>query len=149
MMTELAPPVSIMMVEDDEGHARLIEKYIRRAGVNSEIAGFRDGASALAHLFEGRGAKKTKTDLPSVLLLDLNLPDMTGAEILQAIKRDERLRRLPVIVLTTTDDRRELERCYDLGANICITKPLNDAQFANAIRQLGQFLSVIVVPEIA
>lgn len=138
-----------MLVEDDEGHARLIEKYIRRAGVTSEISGFRDGASALEHLFRGRGLKAKRRDLPSVLLLDLNLPDMTGAEILQAIKRDERLRRLPVIVLTTTDDQRELERCYDLGANICITKPLNDTQFANAIRQLGQFLSVIVIPEIA
>jgi CheY-like chemotaxis protein len=73
---------------------------------------------------------------------------MTGIDILQAVKRDEHLRRLPVIVLTTTDDRRELDRCYDLGANICITKPLNDANFSNAIRQLGQLLAVIVIPEI-
>ena len=143
-----ASPVNIMMIEDDEGHARLIEKYIRRAGVDSDIRGFRDGASALAHLFRKRDSMAKKTEPPSVVLLDLNLPDMTGIDILRAVKRDEHLRRLPVIVLTTTDDPRELERCYDLGANICITKPLNDANFANAIRQLGQFLSVIVIPEI-
>ena|SRR5271157_1248577 len=151
MMTELAArvsPVSIMMIEDDEGHARLIEKYIRRAGVESDIRGFRDGASALAHLFRKREPRSPQTAPPSVILLDLNLPDMTGLDILQAVKRDEHLRRLPVIVLTTTDDQRELQRCYDLGANVCMTKPLNDANFANAIRQLGQFLSVIVIPEI-
>jgi CheY-like chemotaxis protein len=151
MMTELATrvsPVSIMMIEDDEGHARLIEKYIRRAGVESDICGFRDGASALDHLFRKRDSRVKKTETPSVILLDLNLPDMTGVDILQAIKRDAHLRRMPVIVLTTTDDQRELQRCYDLGANICITKPLNDANFANAIRQLGQFLTVIVIPEI-
>jgi CheY-like chemotaxis protein len=151
MRTELvasASPVNIMMIEDDEGHARLIEKHIRRAGVDSDISGFRDGASALAHLFRKRDSLSKKKEPPSVILLDLNLPDMTGIDILQAVKRDEHLRRLPVIVLTSTDDPRELERCYDLGANICITKPLNDANFANAIRQLGQFLSVIVIPEI-
>lgn len=151
MMAELAArisPASIMMIEDDEGHARLIEKYIRRAGVDSEIRGFRDGASALAYLFRKRDSRTKKGEPPSVILLDLNLPDMTGIDILRTIKRDEHLRRLPVIVLTTTDDQRELERCYDLGANVCITKPLNDASFANAIRQLGQFLLVIVIPEI-
>ncbi len=151
MMAELAArisPASIMMIEDDEGHARLIEKYIRRAGVDSEIRGFRDGASALAYLFRKRDSRTKKGEPPSVILLDLNLPDMTGIDILRTIKRDEHLRRLPVIVLTTTDDQRELGRCYDLGANICITKPLNDANFANAIRQLGQFLLVIVIPEI-
>ena len=151
MMAELAArisPASIMMIEDDEGHARLIEKYIRRAGVDSEICGFRDGASALAYLFRKRDSRTKKGEPPSVILLDLNLPDMTGIDILRTIKRDEHMRRLPVIVLTTTDDQRELERCYDLGANVCITKPLNDANFANAIRQLGQFLLVIVIPEI-
>lgn len=151
MMADLAArisPASIMMIEDDEGHARLIEKHIRRAGIASDICGFRDGASALAHLFRKRDLGSPKTAAPSVILLDLNLPDMTGTDILRAIKRDEHLRRLPVIVLTTTDDQRELERCYDLGANICITKPLNDANFANTIRQLGQFLLVIVIPEI-
>ena len=140
--------VSIVMVEDDEGHARLIEKNIRRAGVNNEIIGFDNGAAALKHLLGGVGAASGGHAHASLVLLDLNLPDMTGIDILRKLKADERTRRLPVIVLTTTDDKREIDKCYDLGANVYITKPLNYDSFANAIRQLGLFLSVIQVPEI-
>ena len=141
-------PASIVMIEDDEGHARLIEKHIRRAGLTNEIAGFRDGASALAHFFHRRGGGARKTEQARVVLLDLNLPDMAGADILSALKADDHLRRLPVFVLTTTDDQREIQRCYDLGANVCMTKPVNDASFANAIRQLGLFLAVMQIPEV-
>ena len=141
-------PASIVMIEDDEGHARLIEKQFRRAGLTHDIAGFRDGASALAHFFHKRGGAARPAPEARIVLLDLNLPDMAGADILSALKADEVLRRMPVFVLTTTDDPRELQRCYDLGANICMTKSLNDAGFANAIRQLGLFLSVIHIPEV-
>ena len=81
------------------------------------------------------------------MLLDLNLPDMTGIDILEKLKASEHTRRSPVIVLTTTDDKREVQRCYDLGANVYITKPLNYESFSNAIRQLGLFLSVIQIPD--
>lgn len=140
-------PVAIVMVEDDEGHARLIEKNIRRAGVNNEILSFRDGTSALGHLF-GADGTPSSVGRPCLVLLDLNLPDMTGIDILTRLKACEQTRRVPVIVLTTTDDAREIERCYDLGANVYITKPLNYESFANAIRQLGLFLSVMQVPEL-
>ncbi len=136
------------MVEDDEGHARLIEKNIRRAGVNNEILSFRDGTSVLAHLYGADGKGSPNVGRPCLVLLDLNLPDMTGIDILKKLKSHEQTRRVPVIVLTTTDDSREIERCYDLGANVYITKPLNYDSFANAIRQLGLFLSVMQVPEI-
>ena len=81
------------------------------------------------------------------MLLDLNLPDMSGTDILARIKADEQLKRTPVVVLTTTDDKVEIQRCYDLGCNVYITKPVNYESFADAIRQLGLFLSVIQVPE--
>ena len=81
-------------------------------------------------------------------MLDLNLPDMTGLDILARIKSDEHLRRTPVIVLTTTDDRVEIQKCYDLGCNVYITKPVDYEGFATAIRQLGLFLSVMQVPEL-
>ena len=82
-------------------------------------------------------------------MLDLNLPDMSGTDILQRIKAEGNpLRRTPVIVLTTTDDKVEIQRCYDLGANVYITKPVDYENFATAIRQLGLFLSVIQVPDI-
>jgi DNA-binding response OmpR family regulator len=141
-----ATSVVIVMIEDDEGHARLIEKHIRRAGVSNEIIGFRDGASALGFLL-GEVASG-RLHAPCLILLDLNLPDMTGIDILARIKRDTHLRRSPVIVLTTADDQREIQLCYDLGANAYITKPLNWDDFSNAIRQLGLFLSVMQVPEV-
>jgi CheY-like chemotaxis protein len=84
---------------------------------------------------------------PILVLLDLNLPDMSGLDILARLKEHEELRRMPVIVLTTTDDQREIQRCYELGCNVYITKPVNYDTFAQAIRQLGLFLAVIQVPE--
>jgi DNA-binding response OmpR family regulator len=146
-MSQQTTPVTIIMVEDDEGHARLIEKNIRRAGVYNEIIPFIDGASALAHLLGPDGSGHASAGKHLLVLLDLNLPDMTGVEILTKVKGNEHLRRSPVIVLTTADDSREIQRCYDLGANVYITKPLNYEGFANAIRQLGLFFSVIQVPE--
>lgn len=140
-------PVTILLIEDDPGHARLIEKNVRRAGVSNAIIPFTDGTTALNHLF-GRDSGGHRTASSAVLvLLDLNLPDMSGVEILRQIKADEHLRRVPVIVLTTTDDKEEIQRCYDLGCNVYITKPVDYEGFATAIRQLGLFLAVIQVPD--
>ena len=146
-MTEL--PVEIVMVEDDEGHAKLIEKNIRRAGVNNEIKPFSDGTSALAFLLGSDGSGRVNAGKALLILLDLNLPDMTGVDILKRIKENEHLKRSPVVVLTTTDDQREIQRCYDLGCNVYITKPVDYEGFANSIRQLGLFFSVIQVPQTA
>jgi CheY-like chemotaxis protein len=82
-----------------------------------------------------------------LVLLDLNLPDMQGTEILRRVKEHPGLRRMPVVVLTTTDDKQEIQRCYDLGCNVYITKPVNYENFAQAIRQLGLFFMVMQVPE--
>jgi CheY-like chemotaxis protein len=140
-------PVCIVMIEDDEGHARLIERNIRRAGVNNEIVPFRDGTSALTYLFGPDGSGEVSQRRHLLILLDLNLPDMTGIDILEKVKANPHTRRSPVIVLTTTDDAREIQRCYDLGANVYVTKPVNYEGFANAIRQLGLFFSVMQIPE--
>jgi len=142
-----AKPVSIVMIEDDEGHARLIEKNIRRAGVNNEIIPFTNGTDALAYLFGADGSGLVSSGRQLLILLDLNLPDMGGVDILEKIKSNVHTKRSPVVVLTTTDDSREIQRCYDLGANVYITKPVNYDGFANAIRQLGLFFSVMQVPE--
>ncbi|MDP3258400.1 response regulator [Bosea sp. (in: a-proteobacteria)] len=142
-----AKPVSIVMIEDDEGHARLIEKNIRRAGVNNEIIPFTNGTEALAYLFGADGSGMVSSGRQLLILLDLNLPDMGGVDILEKVKANPHTKRSPVVVLTTTDDSREIQRCYDLGANVYITKPVNYDGFANAIRQLGLFFSVMQVPE--
>ena len=139
-------PVSIVMVEDDEGHARLIERNIRRAGIHNDIKHFTDGGSALEYIFHDSTGPNMNG--PALVLLDLNLPDMSGTDILVRIKAEPKLKRTPVVVLTTTDDKVEIQRCYDLGCNVYITKPVNYESFADAIRQLGLFLSVIQVPEV-
>lgn len=146
-MTQEAKPVTIVMIEDDEGHARLIEKNIRRAGVNNEIIGFVDGSSALTYLLGSDASGSVSARRQLLVLLDLNLPDMTGLDILAKIKANVHLKRSPVVVLTTTDDSRDIQRCYDLGANVYIIKPVNYEGFANAIRQLGLFFSIIQVAE--
>lgn len=140
--------VGIVMIEDDEGHARLIEKNIRRAGISNDIRHFTDGTSALEYLFNDQQGPTHNG--PALILLDLNLPDMSGTDILARIKAGNAgaVRRAPVVVLTTTDDKVEIQRCYDLGCNVYITKPVNYESFAQAIRQLGLFLSVIQVPDI-
>ncbi len=144
-----ALPVTFLLIEDDPGHARLIEKNVRRAGVNNPIIPFTDGTSALAYLFGEDGAGRRTAPAAILLLLDLNLPDMSGLDILMRVKADEHLKRVPVIVLTTTDDKHEIQRCYDLGCNVYITKPVEYESFATAIRQLGLFLAVMQVPETA
>lgn len=139
-------PVTIVMIEDDEGHARLIERNIRRAGISNNVRHFTNGGEALDFLTSD--PEGPNHNGPSLILLDLNLPDMSGTDILARVKSEPKLRRTPVVVLTTTDDKAEIQRCYDLGANVYITKPVNYEGFADAIRQLGLFLSVMQVPEV-
>jgi CheY-like chemotaxis protein len=145
----MATPVTIVMIEDDEGHARLIERNVRRSGVNNEIKPFTDGTSAVNYLFGTDGSGLQHKGHALLILLDLNLPDMTGIEILRQVKENKYLKSTPVVVLTTTDDSHEIKRCYELGCNVYITKPVNYESFANAIRQLGLFFSVIQVPPTA
>ena len=135
--------------QDDEGHARLIERNIRRSGVNNEIIPFTNGAAALNYLFGKDGTGLEHKGSALLILLDLNLPDTSGIDILKRVKENTHLKTTPVVVLTTTDDSHEIKRCYELGCNVYITKPVNYESFANAIRQLGLFFSVIQVPPAA
>jgi CheY-like chemotaxis protein len=143
----MTQPVTIAMIEDDEGHARLIEKNLRRAGVHNTIVPLADGASAITFLFGSDGSGLVNKGRPLLILLDLNLPDMSGIDILKRLKENDHVRLLPVVVLTTTDDRSEIQRCYDLGCNVYITKPVDYEKFANAVQQFGLFMYVMQIPE--
>ena len=138
--------VTILLVEDDPGHARLIEKNLRRGRITNELIIIRDGKEAEDYLF-GEG-KYVGFQRPSQLLvlLDLNLPVKDGFQILQRLKSDERKKLIPVIVVTSTDDNREVLRCYELGCNVFITKPVDYQKFCDAIKNLGLFLSVVSWP---
>jgi len=138
--------VTILLVEDDPGHARLIEKNLRRSNITNDIVTVSDGQQALNYLFsEGEYAGRERPS-PLLVLLDLNLPVLDGYQVLERMKTDERTKHVPVVILTTTDDDREVSRCYELGCNVYVTKPVDYAQFSEAIRKLGLFLSVVTVP---
>jgi len=139
--------VAILLVEDDPGHARLIEKNLRRSKISNEIITVSDGQRALDYLLgEGRYAGHERPSL-LLVLLDLNLPVLDGYQVLQRMKADERTKRIPVIILTTTDDAREVARCYELGCNVYVTKPVDYEQFSEAVCKLGLFLSVVTIPD--
>ena len=138
--------VAILLVEDDPGHARLIEKNLRRSKISNEIVTVSDGQQALDYLFSEGEYAGSERPSPLLVLLDLNLPALDGYQVLQRMKADERTKRIPVVILTTTDDAREVSRCYELGCNVYVTKPVDYEQFCNAIRNLGFFLSVVTIP---
>lgn len=136
--------LTILLIEDDPGHARLIEKNLRRANITNEIKIITDGQQALDYLFGDFQGVRSSSSL--LVLLDLNLPGIDGYQILERLKADERTKSFPVIILTTMDDAREVSRCYDLGCNVYVTKPVEYDQFSEAIRKLGLFISVISLP---
>ena len=140
-------PVIILLVEDDPGHARLIEKNLRRANIMNDLVMATDGQQAADYLF-GEG-KYAGTQRPPrlLVLLDLNLPVLDGYQVLQRMKENDDTKRIPVVILTTTDDAREVARCYRLGCNVYMTKPVDYEQFSDAIRKLGLFLAVVAVPD--
>ena len=145
----MSNPVTIIMIEDDEGHARLIERNIRRSGVNNEIVPFTNGTAAVDYLFgkDGNGAARK-----GEAMLDPARPQFARYDRHrhpEAGQGKQVPEGTPVVVLTTTDDSQEIKRCYELGCNVYITKPVNYESFANAIRQLGLFFSVIQVPPAA
>ena len=137
-----AQAVTILLVEDDPGHARLIQKNLRRANLANEIVIATDGQQALDFIF----GESTVSVSPTLILLDLNLPILDGYQVLKRLKTDDRTRHIPIVILTTTADSREVAQCYELGCNVYITKPVDYEQFCEAIRQLGLFLSVVTVP---
>ena len=140
--------VIILIAEDDEGHATLIKKNLKRAGLINETRHFKDGQEILDFLL-GNGKNNTKQkDTGYLLLLDIRMPKVDGEEVLQKIKEHKELHKMPVIMITTTDDPREVEKCHALGCNNYITKPVDYDKFVEAIRQLGLFLLVIQVPRI-
>ncbi len=138
-----AGAVNILLVDDDLGHVRLIEKNLRRADVINDIHVMTDGQQILDYVFAQEDGTR---DSDCLIVLDLNLPAMDGHQVLERIKADERTRRIPVIVLTTADDPAEIARCYELGCNVYITKPVDYEDFSEVIQKLGLFLSIMEMP---
>ncbi len=146
----MSNPVTIIMIEDDEGHARLIERNIRRSGVNNEIMPFTNGTDAVNYLFGSDGTRpRPQGQRAADPARSQSARHDRHRHPAGGSRKTNYLKCTPVVVLTTTDDSQEIKRCYELGCNVYITKPVNYESFANAIRQLGLFFSVIQVPPAA
>lgn len=137
------------MAEDDDGHAELVRMNLTEAGIHNRILRFHDGQEALDFFF----AKSTNQPAYEpgrhyLMLLDIRMPKVDGVTVLKKIKNTPHLKQMPIIMLTTTDDPREVERCHQLGCNVYVTKPVNFKAFSETLRRLGLFLLVIQVPEL-
>ena len=140
--------VEILIAEDDAGHARLVEKNLQRVGLHNPVRWFENGQDILDFIFARGSGSRRSPDTAYLLLLDIRMPKVDGVEVLRQIKADPELKKLPVIMLTTTDDPREVACCHSLGCSNYIVKPVDYDKFSEAIKQLGLFISLIQVPEI-
>lgn len=138
--------VTILLVEDDKGHARLIEKNLRRVGIHNPIIHLDDGQKAVDFLFCRAEYKDKSLPTPLIVLLDLNMPILDGYQVIKQMKTNPLTHRIPVIVLTTTGNAGEVQLCYELGCNVFIKKPVEYHEFCEAIRKLGMFLEIVVIP---
>ena len=138
--------ISVLLAEDDEGHATLVRRNLRRAGLESELVHLRDGQELLDYLHQrapwgGRAAHESV-----VMILDLNMPRLGGFEVLERLKQDADAARIPVFVLTTTDNALEIDRCYDLGAAVCLVKPVDYGAFSEMVRRVAELLMTARLP---
>jgi CheY-like chemotaxis protein len=134
----------ILLVEDNPDDEALAIRALKKSNLANDIAVARDGVEALEFLFcEGAHADRDPHDMPVVVLLDLKLPKVDGLEVLKRIKSDERTRRLPVVIMTSSSEEQDIVNSYDLGANSYIRKPVDFNRFTEAVAQLGLYWLVL------
>jgi CheY-like chemotaxis protein len=133
----------ILIVDDDEGHVELVRRNLRRIGIGNPLIVLHQGERALDYVFR-RGEFETRVGSDPLILLDINMPgSVNGVEVLRQIKGHPQTCKIPILMLSTTSDAREVSLCYELGCSVYITKPVDPIQFIEAIRRLGLFLQVI------
>ena len=147
-MAPLEKKIEILIVDDDEGHIELVRRNLQRSGITNHITDLHSGDAALDYVFgRGQNAAQPPRSSDLLILLDINMPGAAdGIEVLRRVKAAPETRGIPIIMLTTTDDPREISRCYDLGCNIYITKPVDPAAFVEAVKRLGLFISIVAIP---
>jgi len=134
----------VLIAEHDEKHFDMIRNSLLRAGIDNQIVRLADGRQTLEYLFEmGPQPASEHVSQKYVLFLDVNLPDVSGVEVLEKIKEDERLSKIPVIMLTVADDRPTIDRCYNLGCSTYVVKSAKNEDFSESIQNIGAFLSVV------
>lgn len=142
----MSAPVTVLIAEDDEGHATLVQRNLRRSSIPAVAVRVRDGQELLDYMYR-RGPWHSRDAHDALLiLLDLNMPRLGGLEVLDRLKRDAQLAHIPVFVLTTTDNPLELDRCYARGASACFVKPVDYGLFGAMVHRLAEFLVMARLP---
>lgn len=132
----------ILIAEDDRGHFELVKRNLWLNYVNNEILHFKDGQDILDFLYQTGSGPKREDSESYILLLDIRMPKVDGREVLKQIKEDPQLRKIPVIMLTTTSEAQEINQCYEMGCSFYMVKPVNYNKFMEAVESLGAFLSL-------
>ncbi len=140
------PGLSVLLAEDDEGHATLVRRHLRRAGLESALVHLRDGQELLDYLHQRAPWSGRAAHHSVAMILDLNMPRLGGFEVLERLKEDADVARIPVFVLTTTDNALEIDRCYSLGAAVCLVKPVDYGAFGEMVRRLAELLITARLP---
>jgi CheY-like chemotaxis protein len=138
----------ILIADDDPGHVRLVQKNLTRAGLHNSVHHFGNGQEVLDFFFANKPGAGSQAGVSYLLLLDVRMPKVDGVEVLRQLKEHPALRKMPVIMLTTTDDPREVGRCHALGCNNYIVKPVDYEKFAEVISKLGLFISLVEIPQL-
>jgi len=136
--------IDILLIDDDDGHALLVHESLQDAGLRNTFERARDGAEGWQWLSEAAIGRRRR---PGLVLLDVSMPGLDGFEVLERIKSSDRLKNIPVIMLTSTDASREIDRCYRLGANAYIVKPVDFDSLHQKVRTLGLFLQIIEITD--
>lgn len=140
--------VTIIIADDDAGHRRLMQRNLKRFKIANDILEFEDGLSLL-DFFKKAQENGNLANAAFVVFLDIRMPKLTGVEVLQQMKADPYLKRIPIIMVTTMDDPDEVARCHELGCSNYVTKPVDYDAFVQAVQNLGLFLSVVKIPRLA
>jgi CheY-like chemotaxis protein len=135
--------VTIILVEDEEAHADLIRMNLGHSGLTDHIMHFSNGLKLVDFLFQDDPQRSADKYL---IILDINMPGLDGRQVLERVKKDARTQNIPVIMLTTTEDEKEIERCYSLGCNFYLPKPMEYDDFCGAVRELGLFIQNVKIP---
>jgi CheY-like chemotaxis protein len=140
--------ITLLVAEDDDGHADLIQELLLEVGLRNPLVRFRDGQEVLDYLRDENGRTRLESGHRYLLLLDIRMPRVGGVEVLRQIKAHPDWKEIPVIMLTTTDDPQEVQNCYQYGCNCYITKPVDFGRFSTVLRQLGLFMMIMQLPRL-
>ncbi|TDF36345.1 response regulator [Alteromonadaceae bacterium M269] len=147
-MTKVTDEVSVLLVEDDDGHADLVMWNLEKAGIQNPLYRVKNGQQALNFLLKQEEFMDAEIPSPDnlVMLLDINMPVMDGYEVIKFVRSHEGTRLLPIVMLTTAEDKREVTKCYELGCNLFMKKPIEHSELTSLIQQLGAILAPMRVP---